>query len=153
MHNNAGVHKCKLVQDIFETETVVQLSNPPYSPDWSPCDFFLLFSWKIISPVVDMSLKVLWAVSLFSVYRVCQNIYLSAFRIWILRQETEFLSRENTPTGWIEWNIDKYHDDPSRTPVPQLNESPSYIINSLKVIKSCFLAKLIQQLKCLWSPF
>ena len=35
-------HKCKLDQDFLEKETVVQLHNPSYSPDLSPCDFFLL---------------------------------------------------------------------------------------------------------------
>ena len=32
---------CVLVQDFLKEEKVVQLSHPPYSPDLSPCDFFL----------------------------------------------------------------------------------------------------------------
>ena len=35
MNDNAGAHTYKLVQDFLERETVVQLHNPPYSPDFS----------------------------------------------------------------------------------------------------------------------
>ena len=38
---NAPAHKCLLVQDVLKEEKVVQLSHSPYSPDVSPCDFFL----------------------------------------------------------------------------------------------------------------
>ena len=43
-HDNAGAHKCKLVQDFLQTETVVQLRNPPYTPD--SVIFSWLFYWK-----------------------------------------------------------------------------------------------------------
>ena len=41
IRDNADAHRCKLVQDLQEMETVVQLPYPPYSPDLSPRDFFL----------------------------------------------------------------------------------------------------------------
>ena len=41
IHDNAPAHKCVLLQDFLKEEKVVQLSHPPYSPDLSPCDFFL----------------------------------------------------------------------------------------------------------------
>ena len=41
IHHNAPAHKCVLVQDFLKEEKVVQLFHPPYSPDLSPCDFFL----------------------------------------------------------------------------------------------------------------
>ena len=41
IHDKAPAHKCVLVQDFLKEEKVVQLSHPPYSPDLSPCDFFL----------------------------------------------------------------------------------------------------------------
>ena len=34
-------NKCVLVEDFLKEVKVVQLSHPPYSPDLSPCDFFL----------------------------------------------------------------------------------------------------------------
>ena len=47
IHDNAPAHKCVLVQDFFlKEEKVVQLSHPPYSPDLSPCDFFLFLLLK-----------------------------------------------------------------------------------------------------------
>ena len=39
IHDNAAAHKCKLVKDFPETETVVQLPNPLNPPNVSPCDF------------------------------------------------------------------------------------------------------------------
>ena len=42
IHDNADAHKCNLVQDLLEAETVVQLPNPLYSPDLSLCDIFLI---------------------------------------------------------------------------------------------------------------
>ena len=41
IHDNAPAYKCVLVQDFLKEEKVVQLSRPPYSPDLSPCHFFL----------------------------------------------------------------------------------------------------------------
>ena len=41
IHGNTPAHECVLVQDFLKEEKVVQLSHPPYSPDLSPCDFFL----------------------------------------------------------------------------------------------------------------
>ena len=41
IHENACAHKCELVPDFLEMETVVQIHNPSYSPDLSACDFFL----------------------------------------------------------------------------------------------------------------
>ena len=41
IHDNTPAHKCVLVQDFLKEEKVVQLSHPLYSPDLSPCDFFL----------------------------------------------------------------------------------------------------------------
>ena len=46
IHDNAPAHKCVLVQDFLKEEKVVQLSHPPYSPDLSPCDFFLFLLLK-----------------------------------------------------------------------------------------------------------
>ena len=41
IHDSAPTHKWVLIQDFLKEEKVVQLSHPPYSPDLSPCDFFL----------------------------------------------------------------------------------------------------------------
>ena len=40
LHDNASSHKCE-VKPFLASEKVTVLNHPPYSPDLSPCDFFL----------------------------------------------------------------------------------------------------------------
>ena len=40
-HDNASSHKCEVVKSFLASEKVKVLNHPPYSPDMSPCDFFL----------------------------------------------------------------------------------------------------------------
>ena len=42
LHDNASSHKCEVVKSFLAFEKVKVLNHPPYSPDLSPCDFFLL---------------------------------------------------------------------------------------------------------------
>ena len=42
LHDNASSHKCEVVKPFLSSEKVKVLNHPPYSPDLSPCDFFLL---------------------------------------------------------------------------------------------------------------
>ena len=44
LHDNASSHKCEVVKSFLASEKVKVLNHPPYSPDLSPCDFFL-FPW------------------------------------------------------------------------------------------------------------
>ena len=91
IHDSAGAHKCNLVQDFLEMETMVQLTSPPYSLDLGPCDFLLFTLLK------NNLSKLILAVPFFIVYKVYQKkVHLSASRAWILRLETEFLSKEST---------------------------------------------------------
>ena len=41
IHDNASSHKCEVVKSFLASEKVKVLNYPPYSPDLSPCDFFL----------------------------------------------------------------------------------------------------------------
>ena len=41
LHDNASSHKCEVVKSFLASEKVEVLNHPPYSPDLSPCDFFL----------------------------------------------------------------------------------------------------------------
>ena len=41
LHGNASSHKCEVVKSFLASEKVKVLIHPPYSPDLSPCDFFL----------------------------------------------------------------------------------------------------------------
>ncbi|OQV17200.1 hypothetical protein BV898_08693 [Hypsibius exemplaris] len=40
-HNNASSHTCSLTTDFLQQEGLKLLPNPPYSPNLSPCDFYL----------------------------------------------------------------------------------------------------------------
>ena len=46
LHDNASSHKCEVVKSCLASEKVKVLNHPPYSPDLSPCDFFLFPSLK-----------------------------------------------------------------------------------------------------------
>ena len=41
LHDNASFHKCEVGKSFLTSEKVKVLNHPPYSPDLSPCDFFL----------------------------------------------------------------------------------------------------------------
>ena len=41
LHDNVSSHKCEVVKSFLASEKVSVLNHPPYSPDLSPCDFFL----------------------------------------------------------------------------------------------------------------
>ena len=41
LHDNASSHKCEVVKSFLAPEKVKVLNHPLYSPDLSPCDFFL----------------------------------------------------------------------------------------------------------------
>ena len=47
LHDNARPHKTRLVKDTLESLGVVELQHPPYSPDLSPCDFWLFNNLKL----------------------------------------------------------------------------------------------------------
>ena len=41
LHDNSSSHKYEVVKSFLASEKVKVLNHPPYSPDLSPCDFFL----------------------------------------------------------------------------------------------------------------
>ena len=74
LHDNASSHKCEVVKSFWASKKVKFLNHPPYSPDLSPCDFFLFPRLKkMLSGSV--------------IYQCLQQIpkedYLSAFRDWV----------------------------------------------------------------------
>ena len=82
-----------MVHDFLETETVVQLPNPPYSPESSPCDYFLFSSLK--SNLTRRRMIYEPQSALCSVIFQClqgghNKVYLSALRAWIVRPKTDF---------------------------------------------------------------
>ena len=98
---------------------MIQLRNPSYISDLSPCGIFLLTLLKNKQYLQTSMLapNCSWLCH-FSVSAGCaQKVYLSAFRAWNLRLETEILSKETEARElWI-------------SPImrfAELNERPSY---------------------------
>ena len=86
LHNNASSHKCEVVKSFLASEKVEVLNHPPYSPDLSPCDFFLFPRLKkMLSENKYTSRSSLGS----AIYQCLQQIpkedYLSAFRDWVKR--------------------------------------------------------------------
>ena len=84
LHDNASSHKYEVVKSFLAPEKVKVLNYPPYSPDLSPCGFFLFPRLKkMLSGNKYMSRSSLGS----AVYQCLQQIpkedYLSAFRDWV----------------------------------------------------------------------
>ena len=93
-HDNASSHKCEVVKSFLASEKMKVLNHPPYSPDLSPCDFFLFPRLKkMLSGNKYMS-----RISLGNaIYQCLQQIpkedNLSAFRDWIKRLQKMCFSK------------------------------------------------------------
>ena len=91
LQDNASSHKCEVVKSFLPSEKVKVLNHPPYSPDPSPCDFFL-FPWlkKMLSGNKYTSRSSLDS----AIYQCLQQIpkedYLSAFRDWVKKLQKVF---------------------------------------------------------------
>ena len=87
LHDNASSHKWEVVMSFLASEKVKFLLNhPPYSPDLSPCDFFLFPRLKkMLSGNKYTSRSSLGS----AIYQCLQQIpkedYLSVFRDWVKR--------------------------------------------------------------------
>ena len=86
LHDNASSHKCEVVKSFLASEQVKVLNHPPYSPDLSPCDFFLFKRFmKMLSENRHTSRSSLGS----AIYQCLQQIpnedYLNAFRDWVKR--------------------------------------------------------------------
>ena len=84
LHDNASSHKCEIVESFLASQKVKVLNHLPYSPDLSPCDFFLFPRLKkMLSGTKYMSRSSLSS----NIYQCLQQIpkedYLSAFRDWV----------------------------------------------------------------------
>ena len=89
LHDNASCHKCEVVKSFLDSEKVNVLNHSPYSPDLSPCDFFLFPRLKkMLSGNKNTSRSSLGS----AIYQCLQQIpkedYLSAFRDWVKRLQT-----------------------------------------------------------------
>ena len=84
LHDNASSHKCKVVTTCLASEKGKVLNYPPYSPDLSPCDFFLFPRLKkMLSGNKDTSRSSLGSAIFQCLQQIPKEDYLSAFRDWV----------------------------------------------------------------------
>ena len=83
LHNNASSHKCEVFKSFLASEKVKILNHPSYSPDLTPCDFFLFPRHKkMLSGNKYTSRSALGS----AIYQCLQQITkVSAFRDWLKR--------------------------------------------------------------------
>ena len=91
LHDNVPSPKCEVVKSFLASEKVKVLNHPPYSPDLSPCDFFLFPRLKkMLSGNKYTSRCSLGS----AIYQCLQQIpkedYLSAFRDWVKSYKNVF---------------------------------------------------------------
>ena len=86
LHDNASSHKCEVVKSFLASEKEKVLNHPPYSPDLSPCDFFLFPRLKkMLSGNKYMSRSSLGSAIYQCLKQTPKEDYLSAFRDWLKR--------------------------------------------------------------------
>ena len=89
LHDIASSYKCEVVKSFLASEKVKIVNHPSYSPDKSPCDFFLFPRLtKMLSGNKYTSRSSLGS----AIYQCLQQIpkedYLSAFRDWVNRLQS-----------------------------------------------------------------
>ena len=86
LYDNASSHKREVVKSFLATEKVKVLNHPLYSPDLSPCDFFLFPRLtKMLSGNKYTSRSSLGSAICQCLQQIPKEDYLSAFRDWVKR--------------------------------------------------------------------
>ena len=70
LHDNASSHKVAIAREYLKQEKVVELPQPPYSPDLAPCDFFLFPRLKNTSLEENIKRAKISVLLFFSVWTV-----------------------------------------------------------------------------------
>ena len=86
LHDNAPAHKSKVVVEYLEEEKVNVLDHPPYSPDLSPCDFFLFPRLKKMLSGRRFNTRSALGSAVYQCLRLIPRAdYSDAFRQWKVR--------------------------------------------------------------------
>jgi histone-lysine N-methyltransferase SETMAR len=85
-YDNARAHVCKLTSDFLSSSTMERLPHPPYSPDISPCDFFLFGYLKhLFAGLTFDTPKKLESYIIQLMKEIPPSTYLKVFNTWIDR--------------------------------------------------------------------
>ena len=85
LHDNASSHNCEVVKSFLTSEKVKVLIHPPYSPDLSPCDFFLFPRLKKMLSGNNYTSRSSLGSAIYQSQTDTKKDYLSAFRDWVKR--------------------------------------------------------------------
>ena len=84
LHDSASSHKCEVVKSFLASEKVKVLKHPLYSPDLSPCDFFLFPRLKKMLFGNTFSSRSSLRSAVYQCFKqIPKENYLSAFRDWV----------------------------------------------------------------------
>ena len=82
---------------LFFSEKVKVLNHPPYSPDLSPCDFFLFPRLKKMLSGNKYTSRSSLGITIYQcLQQIPKEDYLSAFRDWLKGYKNVFQERGNT---------------------------------------------------------
>ena len=91
LHDNASSHKCEVVKSFLASEKVKVLNHSPYSPELSPCHFFLFPRLKkMLSGNKYTSRSSLGSAIYQCLQQMPKEDYLSAFRDWVKSLQNVF---------------------------------------------------------------
>ena len=94
LHDNTPSHKCEVVKSFLASEKVKVFNHPSYSPDLSPCDFFLFPRLKkMLSGNKYTCRSSLGSVIYQCLQQIAKEDYFSAFRDWVKRLQTCFSAK------------------------------------------------------------
>lgn len=86
LHDNAPAHKAAVVTDFLTRKQVTVLPHPPYSPDLSPCDFFLFPRLKKMLAGRKYSKRHSVGSAVFQcLISIPKQDYIRAFQMWLRR--------------------------------------------------------------------
>ena len=86
LHNNAPAHISAIVQEYLKESGLDVLDHPPYSPDLSPCDFWLFPRLKEMLPGHRFESRCgIGSVVYQCLQRILKEDYRAAFRKWVDR--------------------------------------------------------------------
>jgi histone-lysine N-methyltransferase SETMAR len=88
LHDNAPAHKAAIVTDFLAGKHVTVLQHPPYSPDLSPCDFFLFPRLKKMLAGRKYSKRPSVGSAIYQcLISIPTKDYIRAFQMWLKRLE------------------------------------------------------------------
>ena len=86
LHDNASSHKCEVVKSFLASEKVKVLNHPRYSPDLSPCDFFLFPRLKKMLSGNKYTSRSSFGSAIYQcLQQIPNDYYFSPFRDWVKR--------------------------------------------------------------------